>query len=278
MPLIAQLTDLHLLEARPERRRLAERVRLGYLSLGRPIDPLGRKARAAAALAEARLARPDHLVITGDLTEDGTLGQFEVLAELLHDSGFGADAITLVPGNHDAYSGADAWQRAFFGPLAPWRRSCAADRPLEVGDMELLAVSTLMPQPVWRSAGFLDRSEVVRIVHAARQASTRHHSVLVAQHHGAFPHRLPGAQWMDGLQNAERMLGLLRAFDELSVLHGHDHRSSDRALTTGERARVFSAPAVVDSDSPLRLYWCDRTGVIPVADEHVVEVVAPAAA
>ena len=36
MSLIAHLTDLHLVEERPERRTLADRARLGYLSLGRP--------------------------------------------------------------------------------------------------------------------------------------------------------------------------------------------------------------------------------------------------
>jgi 3',5'-cyclic AMP phosphodiesterase CpdA len=278
MPLIAHLTDFHLLEDRPQQRRLTERVRLGYLSLGRPIDPLGRKERAAAALAEARLAGPDHLVITGDLTEDGTSGQFEVLAELLHQSGLGTDAITLVPGNHDAYSGADAWQRALFGPLAPWRKTSAANKPIELGDVQLVAVSTVMPQPVWRSAGLLGRSELERILRAARDASTRRHSVLVVQHHGAFPHRLPGAQWMDGLQNAGHMLDVLRRFDQISVLHGHDHRASERAMFPEERARVFCAPAVIDSDSPLRLYWCDQSGAIPIADEPLVEVMAPAAA
>jgi 3',5'-cyclic AMP phosphodiesterase CpdA len=278
MPLIAHLTDLHLLEDRPQQRRLTERVRLGYLSLGRPLDPVGRKARAAAALAEARLARPDHLVITGDLTEDGTSGQFEVLAELLHQSGLGTDAITLVPGNHDAYSGADAWQRALRGSLAPWRRTSGADKPLELDGVKLVALSTVMPQPVWRSAGSLDRSELGRIVHAAHEASTRRKSVLVVQHHGPFPHRFSAVQCMDGLQHAERMLGVLRAFDEISVLHGHDHRASDREVIAGEGARVFSAPAVIDSDSPLRLYWCDGSGVIPVADEPVVEAWTPAAA
>ena len=212
-------------------------------------------------------------MITGDLTEDGTLGQFEVLAEVLHDSGLRSEAITLVPGNHDAYSGFAAWQRALRGPLRPWRRPSSA--PVRVGDVELLAVSTVMAQPVWRSAGFLGPTELERIVRAARGSR---HSVLVVQHHGAFPHRLPAAQWMDGLQNARQMLDVLRTFNQISVLHGHEHRSSARAMSPEEPARVFCAPAVIDSDSPLRLYWCDGREVIPIADERTFEAGLPAAA
>ncbi len=277
MSLIAHLTDFHLLEERPERRSLCERLRLAYLSLGRPLDPLDRRRKAAAALAEAHLARPDHLVITGDLTEDGAPGQFEALAEVLAESGFDRHTVTLVPGNHDLYADRDAWRRALFGPLQPWLGTSLRTRPLEVGQVDLLAVSTVMGQPVWRSAGILHESEVTRIVHAASEGSRRRRPLLVAQHHGPFP-RLLGAQWMDGLLNAGHLLGVLRDFAGTSVLHGHDHYASARALSTGARERVFCAPAVVDHDSPLRLYWCDDAGVIPVGEESLIEVEAAVAA
>src|SRR5215831_11304879 len=83
---IAHLSDFHLLEPDVGRRGLRERVRLGYLSLFRPLDAEGRVRRALGALARACEKGFDHLVISGDLTEDGTAQQFEEVARVLFES------------------------------------------------------------------------------------------------------------------------------------------------------------------------------------------------
>ena len=95
----AHLSDMHLLE-RTDRRRFDVR----FVSLGRRLDAADRLAKARAAIEHARAAGADHLLFTGDLTETGTLAQFEVLAELLADCNLRDDEVTLLPGNHDAYT------------------------------------------------------------------------------------------------------------------------------------------------------------------------------
>src|SRR5437868_3871318 len=112
MATLAQLTDLHLLEDDFADRPFGPRARLSYLSFGRPLDPGERKERVAASLAEVRQSGVDHLLITGDLTEDGHMAQFEVLAELLADSKIPPERVTLVPGNHDAYIDPDGYAEA----------------------------------------------------------------------------------------------------------------------------------------------------------------------
>jgi hypothetical protein len=53
-------------------------------------------------------------------------------------------------------------------------------------------------------------------------------------------------------------MGLLRKHAELHVLHGHMHRSSDRAIAADGPARVFGTTACVEHDAPLRIYEaCD---------------------
>src|SRR5687768_5469477 len=117
MARIAHLTDLHLLEDDHRDRRGAGRLRLAYLSLARPLDAAARRLRAARALTEVRRSGADHLVITGDLTEDGVDAQFQVLADILAESRIPPSQTTLVPGNHDAYTDEGAWARALAGPL-----------------------------------------------------------------------------------------------------------------------------------------------------------------
>src|SRR5690348_1512783 len=113
MTRIAHLSDLHLLEDDLAARSLKERLRLSFLTFGRSIDAIARRARVARALQNAWEAEADHLVITGDVTEDGIESQFLVLADVLRESDWPAHRVTLVPGNHDAYAEEDAWSRAF---------------------------------------------------------------------------------------------------------------------------------------------------------------------
>src|SRR4051794_830443 len=116
MATIAQLTDLHLLEDHHADRPFGPRARLSCLSFGRRLDAAERRERVETALAEARASSADHLLITGDLTEDGAPAQFEVLAEVLADSRISPERITLVPGNHDAYTNGTAYAEALEGP------------------------------------------------------------------------------------------------------------------------------------------------------------------
>jgi formate--tetrahydrofolate ligase len=81
---IAQLSDFHLLESDHARRRGVSLLRLKFLSAHRALDAARRVRCAREALSAARATAPDHVVLTGDLTEDGTVAQFEVLADLLH--------------------------------------------------------------------------------------------------------------------------------------------------------------------------------------------------
>src|SRR5689334_5809263 len=101
MTRIAHISDLHLLEDKHQLRAAGERLRLSFLSFGRRLDAEERRQRLRSALWSYRASGAEHLVVTGDLTEDGTEAQFEALAEVFLDSGIDPREVTLVPGNHD---------------------------------------------------------------------------------------------------------------------------------------------------------------------------------
>src|SRR5262245_38212275 len=116
---LAHVTDLHLVERDHRDRTGSDWQRLQYLSAGRAIDYVVRREKAVQALRTAsRHAR--HLVVTGDLTEDGVPAQFELLAEVLADAEVDPERVTIVPGNHDRYADADGFERALSGPLAAY--------------------------------------------------------------------------------------------------------------------------------------------------------------
>jgi len=254
MTLIAHLSDLHIIEDGHEARTGEARRRLAYLTLGRPKRPDLRRQRALAALREARRTGADHLVITGDLTEDGVDIEFAVLAEILLASGWPPSRVTLIPGNHDAYAGDGAFERALLGPLSPYRATSTTGAPVYLPGVVLLPLSTAFAQPFTRSAGAIEGREIEAAARAAEASRLGGAALLLAMHHP--PHRrafLPW-QWIDGLRDHAAMTDLLERHDHLHVLHGHTHMAQDRAVRPGGTPRIFSAEAVVESRTPLRLY------------------------
>jgi 3',5'-cyclic AMP phosphodiesterase CpdA len=261
---IAHLSDLHLLEPDVGRRSFCDRVRLGYLSLLRPIDAQARVRRATRALTRAREQGYDHLVISGDLTEDGAKGQFEQLAAVLSESGVDPYKVTLVPGNHDAYGDPLEFVRALEGPLRPYAATSGfvPGKVIDLGSVVLLPVSTAVHQHWASSWGSIDRDGYEGLEKRASDPGIAKHAVVLVQHHAPFRHPIAALQWVDGLRGYSRLLALLSKLRGVQVLHGHLHRALTRVLEMGGISRIFGAPAVVEDDEPRVRFYETRGGVI----------------
>jgi 3',5'-cyclic-AMP phosphodiesterase len=265
MAIIAQLSDLHLVEDEYVKRPLATRARLSCLSFGRPIVPPERRERVARALAEVRAAGADHLVITGDLTEDGTPEQFEVLAEVLAGSRIPPCRITLVPGNHDAYDAAENYTAALAGPLAPYAATSTILAPLVFRDVTLVPVSTAFHQSPLRSAGAIAPADLEALHRIVNDGAFRGRPLVLVQHHPPGRHFIPLFQWIDGLLEFGALSAMAERARHLHVVHGHTHRAVDRQVRKGESPRIYSALAVVESENALRLYDASPAGLTPLA-------------
>lgn len=256
---IAHLSDVHVLAPRGKRTTAAIELSTRFVSFGRSLDPEPRVRNLVASLQGARESGATHYVISGDLTEVGTPEQFEAFAEALHASEVPRDRVLLVPGNHDAYTRGDAWTRALDGPLAPFR-AMAADRHGKVvdhDDVVFLPLDVACHQKITRSAGELSREAADALESRLRDFSGRGRALVIVLHHHPFEHTSRAWQWIDGLRGSARLMGLLRRFDDVHVLHGHLHRAVDRTVGDDERVRIFGATATVE-DRPhaaaVRLY------------------------
>lgn len=277
MTLLAHLSDLHLLERGHEKRRGLARQRLAYLSAGVPLDAEWRIRQAVFALQTAGRMGADHVLVTGDLTEDGDRAQFEVLAEVLQRSGLDPETVTLVPGNHDAYTERDAWSRALAGPLRAFARTSSP------GSHTLLEAAVIKPisttvEGQWftRSSGAIRDRDVREIRCLASRPDLRSHAIVVAQHHPPAARALLPLEWIDGLQNAGALRDLLLERTRVHVLHGHVHRELTRRLAGRNHAQVFAAPAVRPRDAAaaparVRLYRAEDGVLKRNAESAVTE-------
>jgi 3',5'-cyclic-AMP phosphodiesterase len=258
MTILAHLSDLHLLERDHDRRSGLAKRRLLFLSAGSPLRADERMQRVAAALQSARRAGADHILITGDLTEDGVAAQFDVLAEVLQRSGIAPERITLVPGNHDAYAEAGAFARALEGPLRAFRATSGPGAHTLLPGALIVPVSTVI-EGQWfaRSNGMVRDADVLAIRRLSSDRISHGRALVVAQHHPPSHHPVFALEWVDGVKNALSLQELLRERTRVQVLHGHTHRRTTKHLSGREHAQMFASASVRDQHDvslALRLY------------------------
>lgn len=267
---IAHISDVHILDPKTKRSSARYRFATKAVSLGRPIDPRGRAKKLASGLELAKRSGAEHVVISGDLTELGDPVEFEHFAEILHDAHLPDGSVTLVPGNHDAYTHDGAWKRALEGPLARWAKESATEpgNVVDRGAFALLPIDTSCYQSIARSGGIFSRD-------AARAVQTRlldpafrdKALVLVLHHPPSEPTKNLVWQWIDALRGGTQVMEILKRNPGVQLLHGHLHTVVDRILDFGKKARIFGAPAIVDDeeDAPrVRLYDV-REGILESA-------------
>jgi Icc-related predicted phosphoesterase len=243
---LAHVSDVHTL-ADEEGCGLGFDVR--FVSFGRELDGDARTNKLRAALAVAKRAHADHVLISGDLTETGTLAQFERFAESLHASGWNPDAVTLVPGNHDAYTSSGAWKDALDGPLRPWAYGAAREpgKIVEHDNIFLVPIDVSHHQSITRSTGLVRNEVAEALERRLIDPALARKPILFVQHHPPYAHAQRVMQWFDGLRGWARIFDLLVRNAHVHLMHGHWHRVMDRIAQAG-RARIFGAPAVVEDE------------------------------
>jgi 3',5'-cyclic AMP phosphodiesterase CpdA len=254
---IAHVSDIHLLESHS---RAATRDRSGwsgagyelqlrFVSFGRRLDAEDRRERLLRTLAIARRSGARHLVISGDLTELGTEAQFACFADALDEANVSPDEVTLVPGNHDAYTDGRAFARALAGPLAKYAASSATapGKIVDRGEVAFLPIDATVHQPITRSGGELTNAAADALEERLADPSLRKKALVVVTHHPPYAEGTRVWQWIDALRGGTRLLQMLARFENVSVLHGHLHRAVTRLLDGG-RNQVCGAAAVVDAE------------------------------
>lgn len=176
----------------------------------------------AAIAADVRAAAPDHVAVTGDLTNFATPEEFAAAALWLESLGEPA-AVTVSPGNHDALTARRAPQR-----FAPWRAWLGdtpdADFPhLRIrGPVAIVNACSAVPTALHLAQGSLGADQLARLadVLAATRAQGLFRVLLV--HHPVSAGVVSGRK---SLIDAEALRTVLREHGAELVLHGHAHEA-----------------------------------------------------
>jgi 3',5'-cyclic AMP phosphodiesterase CpdA len=231
---IAHISDLHVLSSTGGHWRdiIFNKRLTGYANL---ILRRGRVHRREYLLAvlSAAVARADHLVVTGDITNLSLEHEYEEARALLDEAAERTE-ITVVPGNHDIYLPSTHRRRRFphhFGQflqsdLPQFARDLPAGRFPCVklrGRMAIIALSSGVPRPPFIAAGYVGHAQLEAFEAVLAHPEVQRRTPIVLIHHPPVDTRPRIAQLRDGLVDAAALRSSLERLPRGLVLFGHLH-------------------------------------------------------
>lgn len=178
----------------------------------------------ALIVADIRAQAPDHVACTGDVAHIGLPDEFKTAVSFLDTLGR-REAVSFVPGNHDAYARSSL--KALASHLAPWvasddgsigypwyrRRGNVALIGLNSGipTLPLMATGRVGPEQIAATEALLDRARDEGLIR------------VVLIHH---PPYVGGARRSRELVDAAAFEAMLARKGADLVLHGHNHKFS----------------------------------------------------
>lgn len=237
MPLrFVHCSDIHLLDLTGVgvRRFLNKRltgglnlaIRRGRKHDGTLFDRIVERSKALGA---------ERLVITGDLTNLALESEFDHVRERLDTAGL---PVTVIPGNHDAYTRGSARARRFEEYLAhhmEGERAAGTLYPFvqRHGDVALVGLSTAIPSLPFYAVGEVGDAQLRELDRVLEQLGEEGLARVVLIHHPPVPGHSHDRHDLLDLDGFGRVIAQRGA--EL-VLHGHEHTKLEGELE-GPRGR-----------------------------------------
>jgi len=194
----------------------------------------------AALIADLKSIAPDHVAITGDLTNVSLPAEFPRARRWLEALGAPAD-VSVIPGNHDAYVAMN-WGRSIGQWAAFMSGGDRAEAETELGGEEdfpfvrrrgpiaLIGLSSAVPMPLLNTpaAGQLGERQLQKLSLHLRQLGDEGLFRVVLIHHPPYT----GVSPRKGLSDAARLCEVLGEAGAELVLYGHLHEAGFVELAT----------------------------------------------
>ncbi|MCA9714516.1 MAG: metallophosphoesterase [Myxococcales bacterium] len=180
-------------------------------------------------IEHARARKADRLIVTGDLTNLALEAEFELVKRRLGEAGV---AVTVIPGNHDAYTKGSVRSRRFETYLSGFmegERASGADYPFvqRFPGVGLVGLSTAVATLPLFATGTLGDAQLGRLAKILDALKREGRARIVLIHHPVMP----------GVSKARHDLLDLAGFGAVIerhgaelILHGHEHKHIEGVL------------------------------------------------
>lgn len=235
--LFAHLSDLHVaLRTTPPIRALLNKRLLGFLAWRMHRRHRYRPEILDLLRADLDRVRPDHVVITGDLTTLALPVEFEETERQLYAFG-GPERVSLVPGNHDAYVPL-RWAHSWAAWADYMSTEAAGSRPRAPTDftdfpwvrrrsfVAFIGLSSAVPTKSFLAQGKLGATQLSRLEHELTRLAQEGLFRVILVHHSPIDETIRRRK---RLTDAAELRAVVRRAGAELILHGHDHHA--RAAT-----------------------------------------------
>lgn len=226
---LAHFSDPHIGPLpRARAKELAGKRVLGWINWNRGRRDVHRMDVLHQLLEDLHAQSPDHIALTGDVVNLALPGEYPAARAFLETVG-APDHVSLVPGNHDAYTKGGALH--LLSAFDPWMRGDnAGARPLDEeerfpyvrirGKVALIGLSSAIPTAPFMATGKLGPRQIAKLGPILEHLGHEGYCRVVMLHH---PVRRQDAGPTAMLIDCDRFNAVLRRTGAELVLHGHIH-------------------------------------------------------
>ena len=216
---LVHITDLHLAPLPiPTADEMSFKRRLAYISWTKNRHRIHHPDVIAAIAADIKTVAPDHIAVSGDLTNMALDREFENATRWLEQ--FGDDSkISVVPGNHDAYRSdyeeaiEKHWSRFTAGDGFPFMR--------EFDDFALICVSSGVKTQPFMANGVVSDEQLAKLEAMLADAADKGLPRVVMIHH---PVHSGATKVRKKLTNSREFRAVIDKAGAELILYGHLHK------------------------------------------------------
>lgn len=267
---LAHISDLHVTAPLGPWWGLLNKRWIGALTLLRRAHP---HEVMQAVVDDLRRDPPDHLAVTGDLTNLALDAEFARARDYLAEIGLPPERLSIIPGNHDTYVRGPYRARRFEHHMAPLLGHADGDlawpRAQRRDGLLFVSLTSCVPTPWFTAYGRVDPShlEQARALLADDGATFR---VVLVHHPPLQGHGGPDFLWRRNL-DGRAVLDVCREAGADLVLCGHTH-APFRYDVPGLPRRLLISCAGSTTKKPSRLGAAATYNRYRIEDGRLVEV------
>jgi 3',5'-cyclic AMP phosphodiesterase CpdA len=268
---VAHISDLHVLDLAgvPFWRFLNKRI-TGYANLRLKRSHQHKPETLRAVCRRVKAYHPDHLVITGDITNLALETEFAAAKALLQEElGYDDRRVSMVPGNHDAYTKGAALEARIEHSFGAWMKSDVNGSNTFPfvhlrGPLAIVGLSSAIAQLPLLACGAVSSTQIDALRTLLNHQDLKGKTRVYLNHHPLFD--LGKDQRSKGLKDLDVLRSVLQ---EGVYCHGHLHTRTARTvtLTRGSLASYGATSASMNHENRARVagfnaYEFDDAGVL----------------
>ncbi|MDX2479024.1 MAG: metallophosphoesterase [Desulfuromusa sp.] len=270
---LAHISDLHLTSLDNIKfSQLFNKRILGYFSWLHKRRIVHRRDIIESLLHDLRITQPDHIAVTGDLTHLGLPMEYAEVSQWLPSLG-PPQQVTVIPGNHEAYSG-----KNWFKSSASWSQYLKSDTCLDSpktanffpslrirGQVALISLCSARPSLPLLAIGSLGQEQLTVLEDLLQKTGKKGLLRIILIHHPPVSGTI---KWRKRLTDSEPFAAVLARQGAELVLHGHAHTPLFSELPTPiGKIPVIGAPSASELNpeagkcAKYNIYRISQTGM-----------------